>query len=107
MSGLRRDSPLGMATILFYSVMTPEYERRQNWMIWAAKARQCPVCGEPPFNPCLNMSQLRRMPSNRIPTRNPHSERIDPERLIYGLLFRGYISSEVHDATLLKMRQCD
>lgn len=84
-----------------------DHDRRTRWLIWAARHRQCPKCGAEPNYPCLNLFELKRTPPTRIRIQRPHNERIDPERLMYGLFYREYISSETYHRTIEEMRASD
>lgn len=87
--------PVGKETrVRCYAIMTRHNfnsEKRREWSIWAAKHHSCSECKAPKNSPCLNLVDLRVKPREFAkPNRNPHDSRIDWERLLEGLLKRGY-----------------
>lgn len=70
------------------------YEKRREWVIWGARHQACTECKQDSYQPCMNLSDIRRAESGwrgviRL-TRNPHDQRIDWSRVIRGLYQRGY-----------------
>lgn len=64
------------------------WRRRNDWYVWAARLQECPYCGQLPHKPCINMSQAKL--GHTIPTKWPHESRIDWQKLVDGLIERGY-----------------
>lgn len=65
------------------------YSQRVEWHIWAARHQICPSCSQAPYQPCLNLTEMRK--GRRKRTRWPHEDRIDWQRFYDGLTQRGYI----------------
>lgn len=64
--------------------------RIREWVIWAARWQRCPECGVDPYQPCLNMYDVRRNLDEKRINRWPHPPRVDRGRLLGGLRHRGY-----------------
>lgn len=64
--------------------------RQKSW-IWAAKHRTCPLCDALPNQPCMNLT--RRKQNLQVPTKWPHSQRVDWAKLKDALIERGYYQS--------------
>lgn len=65
------------------------YGQSIEWWIWAAKPQTCPKCKQPPYEPCLNLNDLKK--DIRRTTTWPHVERVDWHRMWQGLRWRGYM----------------
>jgi hypothetical protein len=72
------------------------HHRRREWIIYGARHRECPNCGQPPYEPCLNKVDLNKgIPRDKCRVnRQPHDERIDWKRIRDGLRKRGYFRGE-------------
>jgi hypothetical protein len=95
-----------IAIRLMNTVFDSNYLRRREWFCWAAKPQKCPKCDAEPNYPCKNLTVWRKH-AKVVPTTSPHSERVDWYRLVDGLAQRGYISGDVLEATLTRMRKAD
>lgn len=83
------------------------YERRLEWLRWAAWNQTCPKCGAEPRKACENLADRKRTPTRLTYVRSPHDERIDWFRMIDGLHERGYIDDYNRDLTLKAMREAE
>jgi hypothetical protein len=88
------------------------YEQRVNSWIWAARERECPVCGQKPYHGCLNMTDVHRFEKGVVSiddiriTKWPHEHRVDFEKLYRELLKRGYRPEpEARRAARMKLRE--
>jgi hypothetical protein len=81
-------------SVLCHAIMNRNgfnYNRKREWIIWAAKHQQCPSCEQEPGNACLHLGELKTKAREHVKfNRMPHDPRIDWERLLEGLKKRGY-----------------
>jgi len=69
--------------------------------VWAARDHRCPKCNADPYERCVNMSDVNKalakakltgteVRASVRPTKWPHDERIDWQKLYDALIERGY-----------------
>ena len=67
------------------------YEKRVAAWIWAAREQKCPKCEQEPYNPCLNLTAVKKVGrALAAETRWPHTERVNWQKLEDALRERGY-----------------
>jgi ribosomal protein L37E len=75
--------------IMLGAGFSPELIRESQ--IWAAKHQRCRRCGAQPYEFCKNLTAVGKVGWDKAaPTKFPHSQRIDFDKLKQALIDRGY-----------------
>lgn len=73
-------------------IMHEKLTSHQRWLatIWAARDRHCSECGAVPYNPCLNLTDVKKKVVLPKLNKWPHSSRVDWSLLMDQFKKRGW-----------------